>query len=352
MNKNLLAIGIPSNRNLAGSETAVRSAAAFCRQAAAQLVVSDNSGEVKKEEELAASLRAESLRYIKMPPCSMIENSLQAFNATEAEFVLMMGDDDRLFRFGESADFGNLPADVVAIKPCVFAYADPHGILTMNASPLPETGARERIVENLRTSSGTNLGIFSFWRRDVLKSLMELCCLHHPTKGTYCDWSLMNGLVSSGKVVVDPSTCYFYNIQNWGGDASAIAAQAERAFVVSGLPAGSSAYAYLFHAVDSYIFINRKDSPLPAQERDLTALFCLNLHLKNYAANTPRQSGHENAEEIAQLSDRLAAAVVADNVPAIFALLAEILNVVRPNLGQQYKDFHHYAVGRAWGKLS
>ena len=276
----------------------------------------------------------------------MIENWFNAFNATEGEFVLVMGDDDTIFRFTENPAFNNLPGDVVGIKPCVFAYAGHRGILNMNASPIQAAKASDRISENLQSSSGSNLGIFSFWRRSVFQSLMELWFLHHPTRGTYCDWALMNGLVSSGKVVVDPSACYFYNLQNWAGDTEAILRQVEWAFTSSGLPKGSSAYARLFNAIDSYIFVGRKDSPLSPHERKTASMFCLEFYLKDFITNLPRQTAHENAKEILQLSERLAGN---HSVTSIFERISDVCSAIRPGLGVEYKDFCGFATGKPWG---
>lgn len=348
MQKKLLSIAMPSNRDFQSSFEAVHSAVIYCKKTGTQLVVSDNSGDPVKERELSNLMQGEGLLYIKSPPCSMIENWNLAFDASDSEFVLVMGDDDRIFSFCPQPDFSKVASDVVAIKPCLFAYTDTAGIHKVNFSPIQAANAHERILENWKASNGCNMAIFSFWRRTLLKSIFDLLFIHHPTKGTYCDWAWMNGLVSSGKIVMDPSLSYFYNLQNWAGSSEAIQGQLDRAFVTSGLPAGSSAYGSLFNAIDSYIFINRQDSPLNENERKLSAIFCFNIYLQGYIKDMPATSKHENAEKIANLSKKL---VGNDSVPDIFAIITEILDAVRPNLGKQYQEFHQKAVGKNWGVL-
>ncbi len=339
---------MPSNRDFQSTSEAIQSALVYCKKTGTQFVISDNSGDPVKETECGNMMQGEGLHYIKSPPCGMMENWTRAFNASDAEFMMMMGDDDRLFSFSPQPDFSKVGSDVVGIKPHLLAYTDTRGIVAANFSPIQADMPHDRIVENLKTANGYNLGFFSFWRRTVLKSIFDLWFIHHPTKGTYCDWAVINGLVSSGKVVVDSSLCYFFNLHNWYGTPEFIQDRTDRAFVTSGLPAGSGAYAALFDAIDSYIFINRKDSPLNEKERGLTALYCLNIYLQRYTNNMPAASKHENAAEIERLSKKL---VGNDSVPDIFALFVDILDAIRPDLGKQYQKYHQEAVGKSWGVL-
>ena len=348
MGKHFLSIGIPSNRPLATSAEALYSAIGYCTKTASQLVVSDNSGAADKAADLAQRMSSPGLDYIKSPPCGMMDNWFQAFNATDATFVMMMGDDDRIFSFGEAPDFKNIGDDVVAIKPCLFSYADPRGIQQVNFVAVDAPTAPDRIAQNRQAAQGTNMAIFSFWRRSVFKSIMDLWFLHHPTKGTYCDWAVMNALVSSGKVIVDPSVCYFYNLQNWAGTPDVIQAQIDRAFTSAGLPKGSSRYGSLFNAIDSFIFINRSDSSLPEQERGLSAIVCFDYYLKDYIHNMPQQTEHDNAAEVYKISRKL---VGNDSVVDIFNIFVEIFDAIKPGLGQQYRDFGVFATGKAWGNL-
>lgn len=348
MQRSILSIGILSNRNFAASHEAIESAIHFCRKNKYQLVVSDNSGDAEKETKLRALMQEENLRYIKSPACTMTENWFNTFNGTDGDFVLIMGDDDRIFSFGESPAFTDLPKNVVGIRPNLVGYTEPAGISRLNFSPIQSPSAPDRIVEHLKTSNGANMGIFTFWRREIYKSIMDLWFLHYPTKGTYSDWAVMNGLVSSGNVILDPMSCYFYNLQNWVGDAAFIQSQIEKAFIVSGLPAGASDYAIFFNAIDSFIFINRADSPLSAEERLPSAMFCLDLCLKQYIQNLPQNSKHVSGMKILKLSQKLAET---DSLPKLFQLILDIIATIQPGLEDRYKTFYEKAIGKSWGEF-
>ena len=178
--------------------------------------------------------------------------------------------------------------------------------------------------------------------------LMELWLIHHPTKGSYCDWAMMHALASCGKAVIHPAASYFYNLHNWAGDDQEVSDQVEKAFLAAGLPAGSGAYENLFHAIDSYIFINRKDSPVEAQERRLAAVYFLDYYLKKYLKKLPRNSTHENGKEILALSEKIDGDA---SIPAIFSLISDILAAIRPGLDKQYREFSQYAVDKPWGDI-
>lgn len=337
---------MPSHRDLPSSATAIQSALGFCRKEGLQFVLSDNSQDPAKEKEYAA-LQRDGFQYIKSPPCGLIENWQQTFEAADGEFILMMGDDDTLFGFApQQDDLCKVQDDVVAIKPSLFAYAETKGVLKTDITPILSSTAQQRITENLKNSSGTNLGFFSFWRKSVIKSVMDLWMIHHPTKGAYGDWAVMHGLISSGKAVMHPSLCYFYNLQNWFGPPEKISTEVDRHYVNAGLSPGSGAYQLLFIGIDSFIFIGRKDSPVPDKEREQAATACLSFYLQGYLKNIPQTSSHPNAQDIAALSRKL---IGNTTVEQIFNVISDILDAIRPGLGRQYRDYYAFAIGKPWG---
>lgn len=345
--KKSFSVAIPSNRSFELSRRPLETAIDFCRESGYRLVISDNSGDAVKAQKLREMMTDDNLIYIEKEPCDVLTNWATVFDATEGtDFVLLMGDDDLLFRYGPSPDFSNLPADVVGIRPGIFGFADLKGIICQNTAEIASRNPTERIIEHLETSNGSNIGIFTFWRRDIYKSVTDLWNGPHPTRGAYADWAAMNGLVSSGRVVSDPGSSYFYNLQNWAGSTKEIAEQTERAYLRTGLPRGASAYGRIFDAADSFIFINRKDSPLSVQERFVAGAFCLDLYIKNYLRNMPRNTAHENSAQIEKISQKL---VGNESIPSIFAVFDEIFEAVRPGLGKAYKDFYAEATGGEWG---
>lgn len=347
MAKARLAIGIPSNRPYAQSGPSIESAVQFCRLRGYALVVSDNSGDADKAQKLRALMTGEGMTYLETPPCGMMENWTAAYDATAgADFVLMMGDDDTIHAYGPTKSYTSVPADVAGIRPAIFGYAEGAGILRVTTGEIKSTVPAQRIVEYLNSAKGSNMGIFTFWRRDVFKSVMDLLMGPHPTHGTYCDWAMMNALVSSGRVIADPGSSYYYNFQNWVGPPAHVQAQVEKAYTKAGLPAGASAYERIFNAVDSFIFINRKDAPITPQERTVAGAFCLDMYIKNYLKALPLDSRHANAAAILAISRKLEGL---DGFAEIFAVFDEMMEAIQPVLGARYKDFYLAATGRAWG---
>lgn len=344
-----LSIGIPSNRPLAQSRDSIASARAFCLRNGYNLVVSDNSGDSDKRAWLKDVMQGDGLTHIDSPPCDMMDNWFQAFHATTGDFVLMMGDDDAIFAYEDAPAFSGLAADVVGIRPAIAGYGKAEGIVRMyNSGIFAERGA-ERVLEYMKTANGANLGIFTFWRRDVFEPIMELWLKSHPTKSTYCDWAVMAALSSCGKVIRHPASCYFYNLQNWLGDAEFIKAQVEKAYAKGGLPPGTAAYERVLNALDSFVFINRAASPLTYEERFIAAAFTMDLYLKPYRENLPVHSGHANAANINKVSQKL---VGEDDIPKVLTILLEIAEAIQPGLAERYRAFNAIATGgRNWAEF-
>lgn len=349
MSVSRLCIGIPSNRPLAACESALQSAVDYCRAQGVRLFVSDNSGDEAKKSRLTEMITGEGLTYVSRAPCGMMENWLTAFNGTEGEYVLMMGDDDKVVSIGSPLDMSTVAPDVAGVRPSILAYLDPRGITNINFTGIKSAKPIERIVEHIKSSNGSNIGIFSFWRRDIFKSIMELHFQSHPTKGTYSDWALMNGLVSSGKVVRNPMSCYFYDVHNWMGDADFVQGQLAKAFEASGLPASAAVYATVLNAMDSFIYVARKDSPLSKEDRTAAGLFCLNMLLENYAQRIPATSAHPNAKAISALSHKL---IGNKNAASLFDISLGIIGEMQDGLANKYKIFFEEATGYAFGKIA
>lgn len=266
--KTKLSIAMPSNRNVELSRKSIDCSLDYCHEKNLQLSVSDNSSCEEKKE-----LWNGYQFYIPSKPCGMIENFYNAFDKTTGEFVLIMGDDDRIFSINE-ANF-DVASDVVGIHPSIVAFTAKDGIVRGDATELNAETAIGRVKQYHAQCNGSNLAFFSFWRRDLLKSIMDLWFLHHPTMATYCDWAVMSALASSGKVIRDTSTVYFYDISNWMGGETFIKSQVEKAFVNSGLPKEAAQHSSIFQAIDSFIFINRQDNGLRPGEALIAAQHCI-----------------------------------------------------------------------------
>lgn len=297
-----LSIAIPSNRSFGESFNAIDSAELYCENKV-NLSISDNSGDINKKNAYQNKTFVNNSE-----PCAMIENFYKAFNKTTGDFVLLMNDDDRIMSLNET-DL-EIDNNVAGIHPATLAFTEKNGLLRAESMRYDSTTARDRIKTHINNSNGANMVFFSFWRRDILKSIMDLWFLHHPTKATYCDWAVSNALLSSGKVLQDTSTVYFKDIENWYGDADFVRQQTEKAFLNSGLPIEAVYYQVLLRNIDSFIFIMRRDSPIAYSEKLEAALYCL------------------------------------ENVKFNEAL--EVLEHFK--IAEKYKDFYLHATGKNWGE--
>ncbi len=251
---------MPSNRDFGRCRKSLDNVYAF----PAEVKVSDNSQCPNKASAYP--------KVIKSDPCKMMENQYKAFLETTGDFVLLMGDDDLIISLDDS-DI-KVDPDVVGLLPIVQAFTLSNGVLKIHAEPITGITAADRIAEFGESCGGSNLAFFSFWRRDVLGSILDLWCNYHPTKGAYADWAISKALVSSGRVAYYPQVCFFKDMANWAGDQDSIYKESKRLFRNCG-------YEHLFEyqqflqAIDGYIFTNRKDSPIPEAERLEAARSCL-----------------------------------------------------------------------------
>ncbi len=342
-------IGIPSNRPLATSKSSIASAHAFCERNGYNLVVSDNSGDAEKAAWLRGLMTNPNMKHIDSPPCGMMDNWFQTFNATSGEYVLMMGDDDTIFAYENAPKFDKLDDDVIAVRPAVMGYGETIGIVRVNTHDNLEEDPMQRVMHNLTTAQGANLALFSFWRRDIIEPIMNLWHGPHPTKGTYCDWAIVNALTSSGRTLRHPAGTYFYNLQNWMGNAEQIQKQIEAAFTKAGLPEGTSRYDRLLNAIDSFIFINRKMSPVAPRERFIASVLTMQLYIKSQLDKAELGSHHANQGRIDPMIEKLRGL---DDIPQIFALIYLILDEIQPGLAARYDHFHREATGYAWGDFT
>ena len=290
-------IAMPSHRGYKDSFDAIHSARQYAEKTGCELKILDNSGsQIKSGFDIITSPK----------DSPMMTNFYQAFINSTGDYVLMAQDDDLIFSISDIVPEG----DCIGIQPTLMAFTPQHGILKIYSMANSHDMAQDRVIEYMDNNNGSNLALFSFWRRDILASVLDLWCNAHPTKGAYADWAVVNALMSSGKVIRDVGTVYFKNIDNWAGDQAACDAESKRLFTDCGYEhmAGHSA---MLHAIDSFIMVARKDSPVSYDERIKAALSCM--------------------------------------FPFTFEQIKEVMVV--NGLFKSYCEFYEYAVGKKWGRI-
>lgn len=350
MSKPLFSICIPTHRPLAQTRRSIQSAYDYCKRNNYGLSVSDSSQDEDKRAWLKELLQGPNMTHIDSPPCGMIQNWSQAFNATTTTFVMIMGDDDAIFEYDDGPDYSNIPDDIAGVRPSILSYHKQSGIYRSFNAPISSEHGAQRVVEYIGRAQGANAGVICFWRRSVLAPVMDLWFHHHPTKGNYCDWAVMSALSSAGKIISHPTVSYFYNAHNWYGDTQHIRSQVEKSYALGGLHPGAAAYERIFNALDSYIFTNFTASPLTYEDRFIAAVYSMNTYLEPYL-KTPYESRndssnkHPNAKKIDELCRSLHGL---DAVPDILNILIEIMEAIQPGLADRYRAFHKTATGREW----
>lgn len=288
-------IAVPSNRNYIDSLKSLDSYREYCVATQTELCISDNSGDHLK---VFPSINS-------VPPCPMIENFWNALKATTRDFILLGQDDDLILDLFDT-DMQVSP-DIVGIQPTIHAFAGGIGLCSVYTMPLMQETAQERVIAYQDSCKGSNLGLSTYWRRDVLESVLHLWCEVHPIKGAYNDWAVVYALVSSGKVVRDAGTMFYKNVSNWTVDATEETKKLYRACGYEEL----APYNQILNAIDGFIMTMRQDSPIPRDERIKASLTCL--------------------------------------CPYTFSQVEEVLN--KFDLLDKYREFYLYAIGKEWGNF-
>lgn len=271
-----------------------------------EVIISDNCDDFRKTAWLAEYTQGgNAARYESHNECPMLKNFMNAFNGTTGDFVLLMQDDDRIFSIFDA----NITAEpnVVGIQPTIQAFAPTHGVALVYSLSLTQETAQDRVIAYEESCRGSNLGLFTFWRRDMLASIMDLWCVQHPMKGAYNDWAITHALVSSGKVIRDTGTIFFKDISNWTVDA---AAETRKLYKACGYE-HMAPHNKLLNAIDGFIMTARKDSPLEHNEKIKAALTCL--------------------------------------FPFTFPDVEKVLT--ENGLMDKYRKFYKYATGKEWGEI-
>lgn len=336
-----LSICMPSNRPLVKAKRSIDSVFSTISDTDIEFVISDNSGDQKKKAYIQGVPRS-CIRYI-AGPITAFDNWKHAVTNAKGQYVVVVSDDDIILSTS-AAPFEQLRAsteNVVGARPGFVVFNEKVGLLKASNFGINGPTASERIKEYFQKAQGMNSTLFSAWRKDVLMGVYDAFS-HHPTRGEYADWAIVLALLSTGSVINETSTVFFYDNNNWYGDQDFIKKAVDNLFVNAGLMATDSKHLPLFQAIDSYILINRKNSPLSLPEKRKAGNLALTAYLKSYLDSqvTATQTGLE-----AYLAASLKSAKTVDD---FFLRVRPLL----ANMGllEKYENFYYKAVGTEWIK--
>lgn len=332
------AIFIPSNRKLKESLEPIWSAIRYAQARGMSVVISDNSGDPEKREYFSAA--PAHVVYLPDGPATGSENALRAIDATDADFVTMLGDDDSIATDAghQAFDFSAVPDDVAGIKPRIEVVGADGEVISTNTFTIDATDPAARVIEHTRKMGGGNSSFYSFFRRDAFQSILEIFAKQHPTGAGTADFAMVYALVAGGRIIHDPSTVLRYNNANWDGQASAEQSM-KGIFSSAGLPEKAGLYLLLFHFLDAYVLMFRTSSHLPPVERYKAAYAVAMVFLKRliYRIKESPFLYDDISDLVAPLTEAVESAD--PDLNRIFHVAGLIADRVKPGLKQQYDHY-------------
>ena len=332
------AIFIPSNRKLEQSIEPLWSAISYAQARGMHVVISDNSGEADKRDYFAAA--PSHVTYLADGPDVGPENALAAINATDADFAMMLGDDDSIGMDESNApfDFSLVSDDVIGVKPRIDIVSATGAVTDSNAFTIDASDAAARVIEYSRKMNGGNSTFYSFFRRDAFRSLLDIFARQHPTRVGNADFAIVYALVAGGRIVHDPSTVIRYDNSHWDDEAAA-GASMKGIFSSAGLPEDARQYMLLFHFLDAYVFMFRRSSALAPVESYKAAYAVAMVFLKRLLYRMKESPFLYHAAS--GLVEPLALVVESTDpdLDLIFEVASRVADRVKPGLKQQYDHF-------------
>jgi hypothetical protein len=207
-----------------------------------------------------------------------------------------------------------------------------------------ENDSKSRIESYFNKCNGNNNTLYSFIKNNITSDIIDLCVLH-PVKSGYYDWAIVLAYISSGVLIQDNSTIYVYDNRNWSGSQEKINETIEKLMIKGGLDNRGKLFINLLLAIDSYILIGRKSSPVDREQLFDAAQYSmfsyLNSFLKFYNENKIKYTAKEQREVEKIINSK-----------TISELLKAILNLIgayNEKLVENYIVFYKIALESNWG---
>jgi hypothetical protein len=287
---------------------------------------------------------SQNFKYSYDPSLSEYENWSNSSKNSTAHYIGFIGDDDFLMPVGSNFlyDKSNF---ISGYRPNFIVWEENKGIVSGSNFSINQTFAKDRVNAYFNNAKGNNNSLFSFIRSDISKSVSH-ACINHPLRNAgYYDWAIVLAYISSGFLLQDNSTIYIYDNKNWSGSNKDIDSKIKSLFIKAGLDDRANLFIFLLLALDSFILIGRKSSPVDRNELFEAAQFSLisytNAFFNFYQSN--RNLFHSNEQiMINGLKDL--------NQPlAIMNQLLKILETYHERLIDPYLFFYRSTIEKEWG---
>ncbi len=329
-----LSVCMPSNRGFQRSFRAIETALAFCEARDAVLIVSDNSRDAEKAAYWQG--RSANLVYLADAPLEPNANGRNSFLPVETPFLMPMGDDDEILVRDDHApiDLAALPANVMGVKPAVDLFLDGTDLSVPRVYDLGGETPGERLRQYIERNEGDNSTFYSIFRTEPYLSLREFFLTAHPTRGSYADWQMVMALVVAGKLLLDPSILFRYNVASWA-TPEAVETNAKNLYTLVGLPENFRDYNSLLRWMDLFVFscrrgvVQTREALAELQAGELSDLLDLGLRI------AVEKSGEGNPT----LAEVAGKALKERNPTLKFLHCAGVLDCYQPGLKAKYIAF-------------
>ena len=252
-----LTLAIPSNRDLAAVEENLLNLIRISERKKCRLVVSDNSGDVKKQQKLSKILGDD---YYRSSEAEATGNWAFALSRVQTDFVGFVADDDWMVSLPAS-DPTFVPNDYVCMMPQVLVSSPNLGPYSYKNFNLNQETPIDRLSQYAVQSQGANSILYGFWRKDLVENINRVS-LKHPCPAGYQDWVVSEAMLAEGKVLTLGSFLYCYNNNNWFGPEDAIKGEFQSLLRRADLPPELADLETRLRLIDFVCFFGRSEGYL------------------------------------------------------------------------------------------
>lgn len=331
----MLSICMPSNRLLMKSKFSIESILRLSNMYDIESIIFDNSLELEKSNYIEG--QALATIYNKNAPTGVADNWSACMSAASREFILMVGDDDRLCLLSDPQDYlHNLHVSDVGVRPIFIPFSGTQGVLSVESFSTDAETAKDRLKQYFSMSNGKNLSFYSIYRKEIFIDLMLEFYDFHPTKAGFTDWSLSLALISMGKIKSNKNIIFYYNMDNWSSN-EAIGLSNVGIFKSAGLPLDSMCIQSAFTALDSFALIAREKSPISKAEKYDAAIFAMLTYYNALIVSLKSNTDINISEKVKLALDLIEIDHLSDS-QRIINLLTVVETWV-PGLAKKYQDY-------------
>ena len=332
-----LSICIPSHAPLTAARASIESALALLPYGDIEVVVSDNSRDLVKEDFLC-KLDRSGFRYLRSPYAGGYENWRHVIGSARGEFIMLLGDDDILtalpgFATPQPADL----AKKIGFRPSHAMFSADHGVYRPTNFAVEGQTARERVQAFLGNNGGSNVTLYSAVRSEVWRNLCAGYLTHHPTRAGFTDWSLTFALVSTAPMTQEKHLLYLYNSVNWDSEEK-IKTSNQRGMAAGGLPPEADQIQMALQAVDGFVAITRKDSPVAIGEKLEAGLLIAKLYFEYFLGTLQKRFESGDKPSLKMIHTAKIALAAATPTHQLAACLT-IIELWFPQLRESYEKF-------------